>query len=190
MRSAFAAGALTLLCACKSSPAQREEEHRQFQFVLDLRAREGIQAPLGVVSSPGIRFDWGFSPVEYDPKEDYRSTRALRWIGQRAAIRVQRHGDKPMKLGIWGWVNSRVLRTKPAVSAYFDGQLLSSMVVEEVKDDGFGDFEVGGAVTPDMFQGSQWAIVELDLSSVGFHWAEPPKLQVAFVSSVAWMELP
>jgi len=188
-RSALsAAAALSLLAACKSTPALHDEEHRRETSMLELRAREGLQAPLKIASSRDVRFEWGFSGIEYDPKDDYRSPRAFRWAGQRGALRVQRHGDKPMKLTIVGWVNARVLRTKPTVSAYLDGQYLSSMVVEEINDEGFGGFQVGGTVQPDMFQHRDWAMVDLDLSSVAFHWSDPPTLKVAMVSSVEWQE--
>src|SRR5579883_360641 len=97
-RAAIAAlVALALFPGCSRKRTPLPEEQRRDAFVKEIVAREGTQAAYGVSSRPDLRFDWGFSVIEYDaaatararglsvdkpdehPKVAIRS-RAFRWV--------------------------------------------------------------------------------------------------------------
>jgi len=159
-----------------------DEELRRDSFVRELIKREGMESAFGVASRSDLRFEWGFAPIDYDPDVGFHE-RAFRWVGQRGVLRVRSHGDKPMFLSAYGWTNPKVLHTKPVVSLVVDGQFLASGIA-----DATGLYWVGGIVPREMVRGADWLTVDLDFSSVAFHWAEPPELKVAHVLSVTWEE--
>lgn len=176
-----ALAAVPVLAGCSSKHGPRDEDVRREAYVRDLVAREGIKESFGVTSSPEVHYEWGFSRIEYDPEYKFRS-HAFRWFGQRAVIRLKSHGDKPMHLLITGWVDHEALRTKPTISLYLDGQFLSSATVEN------GGFGIGGTIPREMLRKADWVTLNIDMSSVGWHWLDAPGLRVALVSSLEWKE--
>jgi hypothetical protein len=175
----------TALLAMGCSAKRRdpgEEVVRREAFVRQLTEREGLREAQGVSDSSDVHYEWGVSLVEYDPKDEYRA-HAFRWLGQRAAIRLRSHGDRPMKMAVVGWVNQKVLRTTPTITTTVDGEPLSSVVAD---DKGF--FVTGGIVKREQLKGADWVMLDIDLSSVSWHWADPPELRVAIILSFEWSE--
>ena len=196
MRPSPFALVLLSLAACSSRRAPTEEQVRRDAFVESLIAREHTGAAHGVSSRPDVRFEWGFSVIEYDattpgepkkPSDDdppkLIRSRAYRWMGQHAVIRVKSHGDKPMHLKLTGWVSPHLLRTMPTVTLYVDGQYLAYTVPVS-----WGGYGIEVVVPREMLAGADWVTLDLQLSSIGWHWAEPPGLQVALVDDVEWSE--
>ena len=176
--------ALLLLVACTADRHRSAEERLRDDFVRELVEREGAIRSFRLTSSRNVIFEAGFSPIEYDPAGDYHN-HAFRYIGQRSFIRLRSHGDRPMKLGVYGWIDTKVIRSKPSVNTYVDGRFISGM---DVKDDGL--FTIESVVGRDLLAGRSWVNLTLELSSVGWHWDDPPKLRVALIYSFAWIEAP
>jgi hypothetical protein len=124
-----------------------------------------------------VGFFDGVSEVEYDPPGDVRGN-AFRYMGPRARLHLRSLEHKPMQLRVAGWVNVPVLQTKPTVEFYLDGVLLESVPVER------GPFEFVRRVAGPRYQSQ----LEVRLSSVGFHDANPPSLMVAVLYLVDWSE--
>jgi hypothetical protein len=168
---------------CGGKRGSSDEELRRDAFARDLLVREGMKDAYGVSSRFDVRFEQGFSPIEYDPPAQFRA-KAFRWIGQRGVVRVRSHGDRPMNLGAYGWIDPTVVRSRPVASLSIDGQFVASTVVDER-----GLFWVGSGIPAQMVRRADWLTVDINLSSVGFHWDDPPKLQVANLLLFRWEEL-
>jgi hypothetical protein len=168
---------------CGSRHVPTDEEVRRDAFVRDLMHREGMDAIYGVSSRADVRFEQGFSGIVFDPPSDYRG-KPFRWIGQRGVVRVASHGDKTMNLGAYGWVDPKVLLTRPVVSMSIDGQFVSQAVVDEK-----GLFWVGSAIPAPIVAKADWLTVDINLSSIAFHWADTQDLHVANILFFRWEEL-
>jgi hypothetical protein len=175
--------ACLLTTGCGSRHVPSDEEVRRDAFARDLMHREGMDAVYGVSSRSDVRFEQGFSGIVFDPPNDYHG-KPFRWIGQRGVVRVESHGDKAMNLGAYGWVNPRVVLTRPVVSLSIDGQFVAQAVVDEK-----GLFWVGSAIPAPMVAKADWLTVDINLSAVAFHWADAPDLQVANILFFRWEEL-
>ena len=179
--------AVLVLSACQRAEEQRkteEETARRYDYVAKLAEREGAKAAYKVMSRGDIRFEDGFSEMDFDPPGDVRN-KAFRWIGRRAHFLLKRHGDKKMRLLVAGWANLKVIDTRPIFSVRFNGSIVAS-------DPATAEGAIGTdvVVEPSRFGGGEWADVYLQLSSVGYDWANPPALKVALVTEVSWTEVP
>ena len=161
-----------------------DERARRDQFVRTTAEREGATGSLRLTSSANVRFETGFSIIQYDPPGDYHN-HAFRYLGQHSVVRLRTRGAKPMKLEIHGWVNCKLIRSKPSLAAYVDGRAISDVAVG---DDGL--FMLGGVIGPDVTAGKPWVDLTIDISSVGWHWGDPPTLMVALISDLDWAEAP
>ncbi len=140
-----------------------------------------------VASTSEVQFEQDFSIIMYDPPDDFRA-HAVRWMGQNAHVRLKTHGPKKMKLVIKGWVNEKVLRTHPVITLYIDGQYLPYYYpakVEAIKDHYWIEAEV-----PARMLQREWVDLNIRLNSIGWHWSEPPNLQVAVLYGFSWEEAP
>lgn len=180
---ALAAG---LGCSGKSQSAEvRAEIEAREAFARAAVVDAGAGGALEVGSRSDVRFEDGFSIVSYDPPDDFLHGNAFRWMGQRSHVRVRAHHEHPMHLRIRGWLNEKVIRSKPVVAVYLDGQLLRDTgAVEE----GFWVLETD--VSGPMLHDLRWLDLVLTISTVAFQWAEPPDLRIAVLNSVQWTELP
>lgn len=174
---------LLLLSAC-GAPRRHPEELEREAYARKLVEREKVQNSFRLASSYDVRFETGFSGIGYDPVEDMQA-KAFRWIGQHSFVRLRPHGAKDMKLAIYGWIDVKTIHTKPAVTAYIDGQIIADMVVG---DD--GGFALVGTAPGDLLAGKTWVVLEIDVSSVGWHWFDPPALMVANINYFDWSEAP
>lgn len=180
-----AAHVAVVVFACSAIGCSREhkgEVARREAFAYAHAVDAGAARLWGVSSNSQVHFEEGFSLPMFDPEGDFRN-HAFRYVGQRARARVRAH-DGPMRLVIHGWINEKVIRSKPVVSLYLRGtQVGSSGVVES------GTFSVGGVVPPFVTEGEEWVDVDLVVSTVAFYWAEPPELRVALVTNLEWSPL-
>src|SRR5262249_15937214 len=137
----------------------------------------------GVSSGSDVVFEEDFSKVLYDPPTSFRN-HAFRWMGKNAHARLKSHGNRPMRMRALGWVDTKVLRTEPFLSAYVGGQhVFSTGPLEQ------GHFAVDVVVRAELLQTQQWVDLNLVLSSVAFHWAEPPQLTLAVLYEFHWEEV-
>lgn len=162
-----------------AAEAQRREQSRM-QF---LRAEDAGRAA-GVSSRPDVFFEDGFSKLFYDPPDDYRN-HAFRWMGWNAHVRLKRHGDKRMKLRVLGWANNKVLHSWPTLAGYVNG-----VPVGEAPPMEKAHYWLEADIDPAMFNGEEWADLNLLFSTVAYHWSEPPNLMVGLVYRFDWEELP
>jgi hypothetical protein len=170
-----------LLFACGERPRTQEDILRD-QFARKLAEREGVLRAYRLQSSYDVRFGSSFSGIGFDPKGDYRG-KAFRWIGQHSFVRLRPHGTKPMNLAVYGWIDTAAIHTRPAVTAYIDGKVIADMVVGAD-----GGFALIGTAPPDILAGKQWVTLEISVSSVSFHWSDPPDLMVANILDFDWSE--
>ena len=92
-------------------------------------------------SNADVQFADGFSIVQFDPADDWRS-HAFRWMGPKGHVRLRTQGNEPMRLKLGGWVNEKVIDTKPEIRLYIDGQPLSPQAPSLVDQNQFFVFEV------------------------------------------------
>jgi hypothetical protein len=136
-----------------------------------------------LAGSPDVRFDWGFSDIQYDPPGSFKN-HPFRWF-TRGSLRLRSHGAKPMHLVLFGWVDQKTTRTKPVVSVFVKGTFFTSALPD--KD---GVFLVDTVIAPATLAGEDWVSLTLELSSVGFHYMDLPDLRVAVLNALTWAELP
>jgi hypothetical protein len=168
---------------CRKSTKTKNEIVRRQEFARAIMLDAGAGSALAVGSSNELHFEEGFSTVQLDPPEDFRN-HAFRYMAQKGRVRIHAHGDKPMHLKVGGWVNEKVLKTKPRVSVTIAGQAVGGT---SVLDD-TGVFKVDTVVPGAVLHEREWVDLEIDLSAVAFHWGEPPDLKVALIFELAWYE--
>jgi hypothetical protein len=147
------------------------------------RALEDAHAgrALGVSSTSEIQFEEGFSILSYDPPDDFHN-HAFRWMGQNAHIRLKSHGKRAMKLVVVGWTNEKVIRAKPVMNLFIDGQFIAT--TNEIRD---GHYWIE-TVVPEWVFRRPWVDLIIRTNAVGFHWGDPPELKVALVYRFGWTE--
>ncbi|HVJ92073.1 MAG TPA: hypothetical protein VM580_19865 [Labilithrix sp.] len=180
------APALALL-GCEKKPIPEEiatEIARREALAKRVLLEADAGRALGMSSRSDVVFEDGFSRLLFDPPDDYHN-HAFRWMGTSSHARLRTHGDRRMKLRAVGWVDEKVLRTHPVLTAYIDGRVLGIPVPPI--DNGFYWFEA--EVPPDMLAGKEWVDLNMVLSSVAFHWHDPPNLAVAVVFRFDWEEV-
>lgn len=172
-------------CSKKAVPEEiATEVERREELKKRILAEEDASRAGGVSSRPDVVFEDGFSKIMYDPPDNYRN-HAFRWMGGNAHARLKSHGDKRMKIRTVGWINEPVLKTRPVLTFNINGRPLGQV---DPIDKSFFYFE--GEVPPQMFDGREWADLNIVVSSVAFHWADPPNLAVALVFRFDWEEMP
>ncbi len=181
-RTTIAAVATLLLlsAACKVSDQGRAEERARAELAWSIARDSGNVEALGISSRPDVRFEWGTGPIEYEPQGKWRA-HAFRWIGQRMLVRLRTIDGHPMTLGIAGWVDVPQLRMVPTVTLYIDGQLLARQLPTEE-----GQFTIETTVRAEMTRGRPWVDLMVELSSVAYHWLDPPELKAAVLTALWW----
>jgi len=144
-------------------------------------ADAGADRTFHVASNPDVQFEDGFSGITYDPPEDFHN-HAFRWVGQNGHVHLRTHGDKAMHLIASGWINEKVIRSRPVVSAYLDGFFLGTSIPD---DEGHWMVDT---VVPSKFLRRSWVDLSIRTSAVAFHWAEPPELKVVVLYGFSWFE--
>lgn len=179
------ASAATLAACSKAAPDAElaAEIARRESFAKSALEDAGAARAFGVSSTSEIFFEEGFSQITFDPPEDYRN-HAFRWMGPHAHVRLKSHGDRRMKLQVIGWVNEKVVRSKAVISLFLDGELLTTTGAIEN-----GHYWAEAVVAPERL-GRPFVDLDIETNAVAFHWAEPPKLQVALVYKFTWAEAP
>lgn len=176
------------VAACSKKPVPEEiatEAALRDAFRSKVLREEDAGRAEAVSSRPDVVFEDGFGKVLYDPPDNYRNV-AIRWMGQNAHARLKSHGDKRMRLRIVGWVDDKHLLTWPYLTVFLDGMPVGAPLGPI--DKGFYWFEA--EVPPEMFRGQEWADLNVRLSTVAYHWYDPPDLGVALVSRFDWEEIP
>ena len=173
---------LLLLASC-SKPYDDSEEVKTREVFAKARMLEADAGRAwGLSSKSDAQFEQGFSQIQYDPPEDFRN-HAFRWMGQNAHIRLKRHGSKPMRLLMVGWVNEHAMRTKPILTAYIDGVPIKAL--PPITD----HYWLEVVIPPEQLT-REWVDLNVRLSSVSWHWADPPNLLVALLYRFEWGEAP
>jgi hypothetical protein len=184
--AALALAALAGACSKDGSTPEVEAEiARREAFAHALALDAGENTAWGVSSRSDVRFGDGLSFVQYDPPHDFRG-RAFRFMGQRATIRLAPRDDRPMRLFVYGWLDTKALRTRPVVSAFIDGRLVATIGPVEPE----GHWMIDTVISSDVLGGKRWVNLVLVLSSVAFHWDEPPVLKVAVLTGLEWEPAP
>jgi len=180
----FAPVALALLGCTRGPPAEvTAEVARREAYAHAIAVDAGQGSAWSVSSRSEILFEEGFSGVQYDPPDDFRA-HGFRWTGQRARVRLKSHGDRPMHLLLYGWVNLKVTRTHPTLAVYVDGQLVGG--APPVDDSGLWGIDT--IVPASMLRDAKWVDLTLVVSAVAWHWAEPPDLRVVVLNGLFWDE--
>jgi hypothetical protein len=175
-------GTVSSISGCSSArTAKSDEERERFALVIDEARTASTERAFWVSSRPDLRFHSGFSIISYDPPADPLG-RAFRWMGARSNIRVHGHGGGMHKFAVYGWVDNKALRTKPFLSVYINRQFLGTTASID------GLFEFKTTVDSSFIAPDSWQNVELVLSTVAIHWADPPDLKVALVTHAEWHE--
>jgi hypothetical protein len=187
MRSARAA--LLALFACLavgcSNPRSKDDVHAEDERRAAFARKAALEGDAGsallVASRPDVLFEEGFSIVTFDLVRNA----GFRWMGQRGHVRLKAHEGRPMLLKLTGWTNESVIRSKPIVAVYLNGQRILDTGPVEMGHWG-GEVVVPGEI----LQGSSWRDLIITVSAVAFHWADPPALQVVVLNSLEWTESP
>jgi hypothetical protein len=159
----------------------KEEVSRREAYAKDTMTDAGAARAVGVSSTSEIQFDDGFGILSYDPPDEFRN-HAFRWMGQNAHVRLKSHGAHRMKLLVVGWVHHKVIRTKPVINLFIDGQwVATSNVIQE------GHYWIEVVVPPSLIH-RPWVDLTIRTNAVGFHWGDPPELKVALVYRFGWTE--
>lgn len=173
-----------LSCAAKDpAPAVQAEIDARERFARAVALDAGSGRSLNVGSRGDVLFEEGFSLVSYDPADDFHN-HAFRWMGSRGHVRLRSRRAGPMALEIEGYLNEKVIGSKPVVTAYLNGVPL---VVTMAKEG--GNWFINTVVREEHIRTREWMDLLLTVSAVGFFWAEPPDLRVVVVSKLAWSEL-
>ena len=175
-------GQALLACRSERTTSTQQEVGDRNRLIEKEAALIKADRAFWVSNRPEIRFLWGFSLISYDPKDDFHN-RAFRWIGAKSVLSL-RSSSVPMQLQINGWVDNNALRTKPTLSLYVDKRILATT---EPLD---GIFEIKALIPPEWMQNADFTKVEVVLSSVAFHWVDPPELKVALFTHVSWRPTP
>ncbi len=187
---AFALASALVALGCSKAPTDADAKIAAEAALREAYGRSvaidaGAERMLKVASRTDVMFEEGFGMVLYDPPEDFHN-HAFRWMGKNGHVRVRRHGDKAMKLLVKGWFHEKVIKTRPVITAYLDGQYL-----EESKRVADGPhWELEKIIPPWMFRDREWVDLNLLCNAVGFHWSDPPQLNVVVVYDFEWTELP
>jgi hypothetical protein len=144
----------------------------------------GADRMIKVASRADVMFELGFSMISYDPPDDFHN-HAFRWMGKNGHVRLHAHGDKNMRLMVGGWVNEKVIRSKPVISLYLDGMLVGTTGAIEG-----GHWRVERILTPDWFRGREWLNLNVLCNAIAWHWSDPPKLNVIVLYDFEWTEAP
>jgi hypothetical protein len=143
--------------------------------------QEDAGRALHVASTDEIDFREDFSKVLYDPPGDFHN-HAFRWVGKNARVRLKSHGDKPMFLRALGWIDEKAIRTSPTITFRIDGQFVYT--TKPIKDHYWAEM----IVPAEMLRGREWVDLNMEFSSVAFHWLEPPMLTVAVLYKFEWRD--
>lgn len=142
----------------------------------------GAGRSLLVASREDVRFEAGFSVVEYDPPDDFRN-HAFRWMGQRGSVRLRGHRSAAMRLTVNGWLNEKVIRSKGVITSYLNGwRLATTGAVEN------GHWFIATTVPVELTQKSEWLDLTMEVSAVAYHWSDVPALRVVVVTKLLWEE--
>jgi hypothetical protein len=183
---------LLILAACGESakptddPKIKAEVEAREAFARRMLLAEDAGRALGLSSTKDIQFDEGFSMITYFPPDHFRD-HAVRWMGQNAHIRLHGHPGKSMKLHIGGWANTDVLRTRPFLVLFIDGERLGQ--IGPVPPEFQGHFWFDIVVPPEKLT-REWVDLNIKANCVAFHWADPPTLQVLQMYNFEWTEVP
>ena len=135
---------------------------------------------LNVASSTRVQFGEGFSPLSFDPSDDFHN-HAFRWMGQNAHVRLKTTGG-PMRLVMRGWVHEKIVQSKVVLTFFVDGAFVAA--TGPVEDE---HFSVETVVPPEQLR-RPWVDLTVRTSAVAFHWADPPELKVIVVYGFEWSE--
>lgn len=181
--AACAASAMGILaCGNEPSPHVSREIARREALAHELIVDAGASRAWAVSSKSDVRFEEGFDVIAYDPPFQF-SGHAFRWMGQNAHVRLKSHGGHAMRLQVHGWTDPNVIKSRPVVSAYIDGRLFGTALALE---DGLWGIDF--VVPADMLQ-SSWVDLKITISTIAFHWADPPDLKVAMLNGLTWSEI-
>ncbi|MCL2779835.1 MAG: hypothetical protein FWD73_17730 [Polyangiaceae bacterium] len=168
---------------CSQKPDVSEEIRLREEYAALEAKRAGATEAYRLQSTSEVIFADGFSNIEFDPPGDFRN-HAFRYIGQGAHARLRSHGDKPMFLHIFGWLNRKLMQTRPFVSATIDGQYIGQQM--QIGDDGL--FWIDAVLSPQMLKHSDWVDLHIVLSSVQFYALEVPALKIGVLLDLVWSE--
>lgn len=175
-----------VLVACgkpKSDPKLEQEIRERDDFARAVVVDAGASRALKVASRTDALFEEGFSAISYDPPDDWHN-HAFRWMGQNGHVRLKMHGDRTMKIKLGGWVNEKVIRAKPVISAYIDGQFIGTTGAVES-----GHFFLEADVPSALARGKDWVDLNITSNAVAYHWGDPPDLKVIVFYNLEWYEL-
>lgn len=156
-----------------------EERTAREAFLKALAEREGTQEAYGLTSREDVRFEEGFSPLEFDPPGDVRK-HAFRWVGQKAHVRLKSHGDKPSHLLIGGWSDQKNLMTHATLRVTINGHILASNVA--ATDGGIG---ADLTVDPSTLEGREWSDLYIEVTTLYYDW-EPKNYRAILISKLTW----
>jgi hypothetical protein len=193
-RAALLVGAvasLASLAGCtqgRSDAEVRAEIARRETFARAVVVDAGAERMLNVTSTSEVLFQEGFSPVKFDPPDDYHN-HAFRWMGQNGHVRLKTHGAKPMRLKIAGWVHEKVIRAKPVIQVFVDGRYVKPDVDGQERPIENGHYKIEAIVSPEVTHGAAWVDLEITCNAVAYHWSDPPELNVVVLYSFEWSEV-
>jgi len=175
-------------CSRKAAPDPYAEQKARAEAV-GRRALEEADAGriFEIASRDEVQFGEGFSPLNYNPKNDIRAY-PYRWMADHAHVRLKSHPGKLMHLIIGGWYDQKAIRSKIVINLYLDGYVVPVInhgppptPLEE------GKFELD-AYVPAWAMTHEWSDLYLRPSSVSEHWLRVLDLSVIVIDRVEWTE--
>jgi len=190
-----------LLCMALASAGCSRDETKPNPYAAEIKAREEFaKAKLNEVdagrawtvsSTSEVTFEEGFGIVMYDPPDQTKNpsfyNHAFRWMGQNGHVRLKTHKDRDMKILIAGWIHENVIRTKPMIELFIDGYYVHRLKPEDDKPIENGHYWIEEKI-PSWMLKREWVDLIVKITSVGFHWGDPPELNVALVYRFEWKD--
>jgi hypothetical protein len=180
----------TALLACKKHQSEEMKQESILRDELKAKYLGEVDASraVGVSSRWDVNFEDGFGKILYDPKEDFRN-HAFRWMGPNSHMRIRRHGDKRMAIKVSGWIHLKMVRTFPVLTVFINGQPIG--FTEPITDKTDGHYVLTAQIDDvGLFQGQEWADLNLVLNGAQYHWLDPPLLNIAIVYKFEYDEVP
>ncbi|MCA9587290.1 MAG: hypothetical protein KC657_18310 [Myxococcales bacterium] len=174
--------------ACGRSGADPYAEEVKQREALAKRLMNEADAgrALLVTSTSEVQFGEGFGKLSFELDPDQHpsfTNHAFRWMGQNAHVRLKSHGAVPMKIRIDGWVHLKVIGTQPVIQLFVDGVYIAQ--TDPVG--GGGHFRIDARV-PEWAIRRPWVDLVIHTNAVGFHWGDPPELNVINIYRFEWGE--
>ena len=179
-----ALAALAAGCSNKAPRATAEQAAGREAITRAAQADAG-DSSWTVSNTDEIIYVDGFTLIQHEPSADSVG-RGFRWMGQRGRVRLKTHGDRPMRLFMYGWANIKILQTTPTITAFIDGRPVANSTPPH--DTGLWGVDV--IVPAEYLAGRDWVELTVTSSTIAWPWIDAKDVSVIAFNFLSWTEKP